>query len=184
MATVEEIFKTLSSHMIKGIMIHEQMADYYDFLNLHGYKRCHEYHSKCEMKAMRKLHRYFINHYNKLIEEEIIENPDVIPSSWYRYTRQEVDTNTKRNAVKAGIEKYVAWEKETKELYENMYNELLDMGEVAAAHKLSCYIHDVDCELKWAQRRHIDLLASDYSISHILGEQKYLHDWYKKRMHK
>lgn len=180
--TVDEVFKELSSHMIKGIMIHEQMSDYYDFLNLHGYKRCHEYHGRCEMKNMRKLHRYFINHYNKLIEEENIDNPNLIPSSWYRYTRQEVDTNTKKSAVRTGIEKWVAWEKETKDLYERMYIELLDMGEAAAANKVACFVHDVDCELKWAQRKHIDLVTADYDIGYILGEQDYLHDWYKKRM--
>jgi hypothetical protein len=146
--TVEEIFKNISSHTIKGVMVHEQMSDYYDFLNLHGYKRMHEYHMHCEMKSMRKLHRYFLNHFNRLIEEDVIENPDIIPSSWYRYTRQEVDVNTKRNAVKSGIEKWVAWEEETKDLYEKMYNELLSLGEVAAAKKISCFIHDVDCELK------------------------------------
>ena len=30
--TVEEIFRDLSAHMVKGVMIHEQLADYYDFL--------------------------------------------------------------------------------------------------------------------------------------------------------
>lgn len=182
--TVEEIFRTISSHMIKGVMIHEQLADYYDFLNLHGYKRCHEYHSKCEMKGMRKLHRYFINHYNRLIEEEVIENPDVIPASWYRYTRQEVDANTKRSAVKSGIERWVSWEEETKTLYEKMYKELMEIGEVAAAKRLCRNIHDVDKELKWAQRKHINLVTSDYDIGYILGEQDHLHDWYKERYDK
>jgi hypothetical protein len=169
--------------MIKGVMIHEQMADYYDFLNLHGYKRCHEYHSKCEMKNLRHLHRYFINHFNRLIEEDPIENPDSIPSSWYRYTRQEVDTNTKRSAVKTGIEKWVAWETETKSLYQKMYTEAMNIGEVAAAKKIACYICGVDKELKWAQRKHLNLLSADYDIGYILGEQDHLHDWYKEKMH-
>ena len=180
--TVEDIFKSISSHMIKGIMIHEQMSDYYDFLNLRGYKRMHEYHMYCEMKAMRKLHRYFINHFNRLIEEDVIENPDIVPSSWYRYTRQEVDVNTKRNAVKSGFEKWVAWEEETKDLYEKMYGELLAIGESAAARKIMCFIQDVDCELKWAQRKHINLVTSDYSISYILGQQDQLHDWYMEKI--
>ena len=180
--TVEEIFRDLSTHGIKGVMLHEQMADYYDFLNLHGYKRCHEYHMFCEMKALRKLHRYFINHFNRLIEEDAFENPDAIPSSWYRYKRQDVDANTKRSAVKSGIEKWVSWEEETKDLYQKMYKELMDIGEVAAAKKVACMVHDVDCELKWAQRKHIDLVTADYSISYIMGEQNYLHDWYVDKM--
>ena len=177
--TIEEIFGKISAHMVKGVMIHEQMSDYYDFLNLHGYKRCHEYHAKCEMKNMRHLHRYFINHFNRLIEETPIENPDVIPSSWYRYTRQEVDANTKRSAVKTGIEKWVAWEEETKDLYEKMYTEAMSIGEIAAAGKIMCYIREVDKELKWAQRTHIDLVTVDYDLGYIMGKQTYLHDKYK-----
>ena len=34
--TVEEIYAELSAHMIKGIMMHEQLANYYDFLGLEG----------------------------------------------------------------------------------------------------------------------------------------------------
>lgn len=181
--TVEEIYKELSSHMIKGVMIHQQLAWYYDFLNLHGYKRCHEYHALKEMCGMQKLHRYFINHHNRLIEEDVIENPNIIPASWYRYTKQEVETGTKRNAVKTGIEKWVAWEQETKNLYERMYQELMSIGEVASAKKICCYIMDVDKELKWATRKHIDLVTADYDIGYILGEQDHLHDWYKEKMH-
>ena len=180
--TVEEIFSKVSAHMVKGVMFHEQMSDYYDFLNLHGYKRGHEYHAKCEMRAMRKLHRYYINHFNKLIVEERVEDPKAIPDGWYKYTRQEVDANTKRNAVKDGIEKWVAWEKDTKDFYESMYIELLDLGEVAACKKMACLVKAVDKELKWAQRHHINLVTADYSISYIMGMQDTWHDWYKKRM--
>ena len=42
--TVEEIFSKISQRMIGGLMFHEQMSNYYDFLNLRGYKKCHEYH--------------------------------------------------------------------------------------------------------------------------------------------
>ena len=53
--TVEEIFSKVSAHMIKGMMIHDQLASYYDFLNLHGFKRCHDYHYNKEAKAYRAL---------------------------------------------------------------------------------------------------------------------------------
>lgn len=180
--TVNEIFRDISSHMIYGIMFHSQQADMYDFLNLHGYKRMSEYHLFCEMKGMRKLHRYFLNHFNMLIEEQEIENPDVIPSSWYRYNRRDVDANTKRNAVKTGMESWVTWEEETKQLYERMYKELMELNEVAAAEKISCFICDVDKELKCAQRRHLTLQSSDFSMDFILFEQDALHDCYKEKL--
>ena len=180
--TVDEIFKEISSHMIYGIMFHTQQADMYDFLNLHGYKRMSEYHLFCEMKSMRKLHRYYLNHFNKLIEEDDVGNPNVIPTTWYRYARQDVDANTKRNAVKTAIESWVEWEEKTKDMYEQMYHELMNLGEVAAAQKISCFLCDVDKELKYAQRKHITLKATDYSIDFIEFEQENLHDCYKEKM--
>ena len=166
---VKDIFSELSAHMIKGLMIHTQLSDYYDFLNLHGYKRCHEYHAILEMKDYECLKRYYIEHYNKLVEEKPIENPDVIPTGWYPYSRQEVDVATKRSAVKSGIERWVTWEKETKDLYQRMYRELMSIGEVAAAKMLSKFIKNVDNELKWAQRKHIELVDADYDMSFIIG---------------
>ena len=180
--TVDEIFTDLSGHMVKALMIHDQMSDYYDFLSLRGYKRCHEYHYKREMSGYRRLHRYFINHYGKLIEEGRIDDPEAIPSSWYRYRRDEVDANTKRSAVRSGIEKWVSWEKETKALYEMAYRELLKAEEEASAIFLQEYIKDVDCELKWAERKAIELNSIDYSLAYIIGEQKHLHDKYKRKM--
>ena len=35
-----------------------------------------------------------MNHYNMFAHFEDMNNPQVIPDSWYRYTRQEVDTGT------------------------------------------------------------------------------------------
>jgi hypothetical protein len=42
--TVEEVFKSIAERQLQGLMMHEDLANYYDFLNLHGYKKCQEYH--------------------------------------------------------------------------------------------------------------------------------------------
>ena len=182
--TVDEIFAEVSAHMIKGLMIHTQLADYYDFLGLQGYKRCHEYHALKESCSYRGINRYFINHYNKLVPEKEIENPDIIPENWYRYTRQDVDANTKRNAVKSGLEKWVEWEQDTKKFYEQMYVELMNLQEVSGALKMKELICDVDQELKKAQRYHLNKMATDYNINSIISEQGRKHKKYKKKLEK
>lgn len=180
--TVDEIYSELSAHMVKGLMAHEQLANYYDFLGLKGYKRCHEYHYLDETCNYRRLCRYFINHHSKLIPEREIENPDIIPSSWYRYTRQNVDNTTKVNAVRNGVTLWVDWETETKELYERMYTELINIGEVASALKLKEFICDVDKELKEAERKQLDLRAVDFSLEYIIQTQHDIHKKYKEKM--
>ena len=177
-----EIFSNISAHFIKGLMFHDQMANYYDFLQLRGYKRCHEYHFKAESCNYRKLNRYYINHYNKLIEEQRVDDPKVIPESWYKYKREDVDIQTKRQAIKSAMFKWVSWERETKEKLQQAYMQLIDENEVASAIFIGKFIEDVDCELKWAERKYIDLSSVDFDMTYILGEQKKLHDKYKSML--
>lgn len=181
---VEEIFTKLKNHMLEGMVFHDQLARYYDFLNLKGYKRCHEFHYFEETIGYRKLCRYFMNHYNMFIPYDDMDNPQVIPESWYRYTRQEVDPGTKKTAIKTGVEKWVKWEKATKQLYQDMYHELISIGEVAAAKKVAEYVCDVDCELKYAERKHIDLETIGYDLPTIVMEQHELHEKYRKMLEK
>ena len=75
-----------------------------------------------------------------------------------------------------------AWEKETKSLYQMAYRELMALKEEAAAIFIQHYIEAVDCELKWAERKAIELETVDYNLAFIIGEQKRLHDKYKRKM--
>jgi len=180
--TCEEIFKGLSEHMVKGLMIHEQLANYYDFLGLYGYRDCHEYHFIHESCMYRKLCRYYVNHYNKLIPEMEFEQVSEIPESWYNHIRQDVDSNTKRNAVKEGLRKWVEWETETKELYCNMYKEMLENGSVASAKFFERFIEDVDHELKKATKYWLNKEAVDYDMIVIIDEQEEKETKYESKL--
>ena len=178
----KEIFSKISAHQIKGMMIHDQLANYYDFLGLEGYKRCHEYHFMQETCAYRGICRYFINHHNMLIPEERIENPDVIPASWFEHIREDVDATTKKNAVKSGLAKWIAWERDTKIFYQQMYHELMELGEIASAFKVKELICDVDNELKKAERYLLNKETTGYDLVQIIDEQKSKHKKYQKKM--
>lgn len=182
--TVEEVFASLGAHMIGGMMVHESMANYYDFLGLKGYKRCQEYHYLSETISYRSVCRYFINHHGKLIPEQEIDDPEVIPESWYTHKRTDVDTATKRKAVQDGYFKWKDWEMKTLELYKKLHKELLELGEIADAAKVEDLICDVSQELKFIDRDILDLEAVDYDIVYIVECQKCLHEKYKKKMKK
>lgn len=176
--TVEEIFTKLLTHMLTGVMVHEGFANYFAFLGLEGYHRCHEYHHYEETHSYRETYTYYIEHYNQLITLDWIENPDVVPSYWYGHTRQEVDTNTKKESVKSGIANWVAWEQETKKTYQSLYNELISLGEVAAASCVMELVEDVDEELKEAENLQLNLAAVNYDMTVIIPEQEKI---YKKK---
>ena len=154
---VSEIFARLKAHILEGIVFHDEMVRYYGFLNLDDWKNEHEWHYTEETDGYRQLCDYYMNHYNALIPVLPMDRPDVIPESWYRHTRQDVDETTKKNAKQAGINKWVDWERETKDLYQDMWKELVAIGEIAAAQFISRYIRAVDNELKNAEKHNLDL---------------------------
>lgn len=180
--TIEEVFSHLSAHMVKGLMIHDQLAAAYDFLNLCGYKKCHEYHYFMESCSYRCLQHYYIKHYHKLIPETSINNPQIIPSNWFKYAKSDVDTNTKRSAIRDLMKKWVDWEIEAKSLLEQSYKELYDQGEIGAALKIGCFLKDTSEELARAQEEQNNLESMGYDIVFIIEAQKRLKDKYAHKM--
>ena len=182
--TIEEIYSSLASHMILGMMTHQHLANYYDFLGLKGYRKCHQYHYLKQTCEYRKLCRDYINSFNKLIMQSNINPPSIIPSNWYRYTRFDVDPDTKQKAVKNGLQLWVSWETQTKKLYENMYSEAMNIGQVAAALTIKGMIQDVDKELKEAEQYHLNKKALNYDLYDIISDQECQYQEYKKRYKK
>ena len=182
--TYEEVFQQMSAHMIKGVMFHQQMTDYFDFLNLFGYKKMSEYHALAELDNYKQLHTYFLNHYNKLIPESQFENVDIIPKEWYEKTRHDIDIESKKNAVKEAFIKWIEWEKGTKQFFSQMYKELDNNVEVASAFKIGEFVEDVDNELKWCERKYIELQGTDFAMDFILDEQQYYYELYKMKLSK
>ena len=77
------------------------------------------------------------------------------------------------------MEKWVAWETETKVLYQAMRQELCAISEVAAALYLECLICDVDEELVWAQKKQIKFETLGYDIGAIIQCSDALQKIYK-----
>ena len=153
----EEVFSRLKAHALEGMVFHDEMVRYYGFLNLDEWKYEHKHHYEDETRGYHELCDYYINHYNMLIPHTPMNRPDVIPDSWYRYARQDVDTGTRRNAIEVGARKWVEWERQTKQVYQEAWKELIDIGEVAAAHFIAKYVCAVDDELKCAKKKYMTL---------------------------
>lgn len=159
--------------MLNGMMIHSEFADYYCFLGIKHYADMHEERFCDESKAYRKLCRFYLTTHNKLLSKPVFNYESIIPQSWYKYKRSEVDVNTLRNSVNSGIETWETWEtweRETKSIYQKMYSALLELNEIDSAAMLKTIIFDVSEELKHAEQKHLRLKAMDYSVAAIFGE--------------
>ena len=119
--------------MVRGLMTHSDFADYYYFLGLEKYGDEHHERYVDESLCHRKLQKWYILHYNKLLPQERVDYKTFIPESWHKYNRFDVDSGTISKSVKTGLNMWVDWERETKKLYEQMYKELMTLDEITAA---------------------------------------------------
>lgn len=182
MRTVDDVFIELGSHMVEGLMIHEQLMSCYLFLGLEGYAKCHEYRYLDESKAYIRLQRYYSDHHRGILNPGKIDPPDIIPESWINNKKENMDLETRRKAVKAAYEEWIRWETSTKELYNRAYHELLDIGETASALFVGKYVKDVDAELADAMNDKLHKEAIAYDMVSIVEEQESLRKFYKKKI--
>lgn len=177
-----EILSRIAERMLKGIMIHSQFADYYGFLGLEGYQKCHTYRYFDESKSYRDLSDFCLKHCNKILTEPSFDNPRIIPEDWKQYYRQQVNSEVRLSAIKVGIDKWIEWELETKKLYEQCYNSLISENEISIAFEIEKLIKEVSIELINAEQEKIELEIINYDMPSILQEQKELCKLYNKKL--
>ena len=180
--TIEEIFSQIAQRMIEGLMTHSQLADYFSFLGLKGYHKCHIYHYFEENSNYKKIAEYYMTHYNRLLIDMPFKNPNVIPENQFQFNRYQVSMDSRKSAIKTGIERQVTQERGTKKFYEQHYQALTQLGEHAAAAELKKYIVGVDYELAEAEQMFLELEAINYDISDIVMIQNDIEKQYKKKL--
>lgn len=179
--TIEEIFNTLAAHMSQGIQIHKDFITIFSFLGLKGWKECHCYHYYDEIGNCQELCNYYMRCYHKMIEIKEVKKTEIIPPSWYKYTQFDVDVSTKRSTIRDMMKHWVDWEKSTKQLLQQMYKELYDIGEIAAVSKIEEFLCDVTEELQDAEEKWLKLEAIGYDMGLIMDEQEALYKEYKDK---
>lgn len=178
--TIEEIFSELANHMAEGILYHNNLSKAYDFLGLFGFSKCQTYHAIEETQSYHALIHYYSTHYHKMLQDKELKSPELIPSSWYKYTTMDVDAGTKRNSIRELMTKWIQWEKSTKELYQSIRQEAYTLGDVAAALEIDKLIKDVTDELKHAEKKFIKLETIGYDLPTIIDWQQPMYRKYKK----
>lgn len=184
--SIDEIFSKMSEHMIKGMMVHEQLMNSYLYLGLKGYAACHEYHYLEETKGHIRLNTYKIEHYDSLVVGTFDRSdvPRIVPDSWFTFKRNTVDANTRTKAIAAAYDEWINWESETKALYEEIYSDLINQGEIPFAEFAKEYILDVEEELVYAKSERLAKSSMDFDIVSILEEQEQYERSFKKKIRK
>ena len=72
--------------------------------------------------------------------------------------------------------------KKQKNLYKDLYGQLIDLKEYNDACYVKCLICDVEEELAQAKKEHLNLKDADFNINSIISEQKEIYKKYKNKI--
>lgn len=184
----DDIFWEIDRRFIKALMFHSEMSYLFSFIGLHGFKRLHQYQYFSESYERDKLHHFYLDHVNKLIQtykgdkDTYTKGVEVIPKDWAKYSRMDISNGVVSKSVKQAFDQYKEWEEETKCLYESCSLLLAEKGELCLSNYVSDMAEDVSKELKKIYRIIEELNVSEYDWMYILSMQKHLHDEYKCKL--
>ena len=179
-----EIFSALLSQQKKAVSFHEQLCVVFNFLNLHGFKRWHEYQNVTESETMRKIYRHYIKHHDRLIKPLPLEGMDEIPNDWYNAERSEVTSAIVAQYTKRGLQAHIQWETDSLENLQAFAKRLLALGEIDDYSFVARMICDVSKELEKVKRVYYKISATGFDVVFIEEMQDEIHDKYKERLQK
>ena len=106
---------------------------------------------------------------------------NIIPKEWERHTTHDIDDSVIPKYTKMALKTYYEWETETKELYKELCNKLLQMGEHSDYEFLKELVLDVEKEIKKIMRLYENLNGTGYDVNAIQSVQDKYHEKYKKK---
>lgn len=177
----EEVYMALDEQMCRGICFHEQLADYFCFLGLQGFKRMLEYQYMKECADKRKLHKRYIDMHHKIIPVQQVQSPVFIPKDWSRYTTKDIDDSVVPKFVRSALSAYIDWEEKAKAVYEEQCEMLMKMNMISDYEYVKTLVGDVEKELKKIHRMVEKLNGTGYDVNMIHGMQDKYHEKYKKK---
>lgn len=178
---LEDVYLKVDERMCKALNFHEQLADYFCFLGLQGFKRMCEYQYMKECAEKRKVHKRYIDMHHKILPTVGCTGMNIIPKEWERHTTHDIDDSVIPKYTKTALKTYYDWEVETKEIYKELCNKLLQMGEHSDYEFLKELVLDVEKEIKKIMRLYENLNGTGYDVNAIQSMQDKYHEKYKKK---
>lgn len=182
--SVLDIFTEMSAHIIEGTMLHESLMKAYLFLSLFGYATCHEYHYLSETRGHIRLCKYVSRYLGSLVSPVPNVENDIVPNSWIMSRQTDISPQVRKEALVSSFHEWLNWEENTVALYERLYKETVELGDVTSSEFIKSYILDAKSEVVYARNELISKKAMDFDIVSILEEQKFLEVKFRKRIRK
>lgn len=146
----------------EGVVYHENMTDYYRFLNLDCLKEIHCCQSMEELKNLQKTKDCYTQIYLSIPKYDM-ENTTLIPPEWYNKSSLDITKGAIKSLSKDSLYHWLDWEKGTLEIYKEAAKHFKENMAFYQLKIVNCLIKDVSHEICEIEELIIDGLAYDFS---------------------
>ena len=168
---MREIFKKLSNRMVGAMMIHTQLTELFNFIDLKSDAKRQKKQLHDESDGLLELEKYAAQHHHVLITSDNPSQVDILNLSVLKQPNDKLSPDDKIHLIQYAVEEWIKWERESKIIYEDAYRSLVDMSEIAAADFVLQYVKDVDKELRDAELLYGVRDAIDWDLATIYDKQ-------------
>jgi hypothetical protein len=168
---MHEIFKKLSNRMVGAMMIHTQLTELFNFIDLESDAKRQKKQLHEESDGLLKLEKYAAQHHHILITSDNPPQVDILNLDILERLNDKLSPDDKIRLIQYALKEWIEWEKKSKVIYEDSYRNLVDMSEIAAADFVLQYVKDVDKELRDAELLYRIRDAIDWDLATIYDEQ-------------
>lgn len=146
-----DVFQKLSNRMVGAMMIHTQLTELFNFIDLKvdAKRQKKQFHE--ESDGLLKLEKYCAQHHHMLVTSDDPPQVDILDLGLLKEPNTQLSPDDKIYLIQYAMKKWIEWEKESKTIYEDAYRSLVDMSEIASAQFVLNYVEDVDVELSDAE---------------------------------
>ena len=144
--TCKDAMLNIIKRQTEGLMYHDEMTDYYAFLNLGMLKKLHKKQTEEELEALQKAKCTYISAFG-MIPFYTAEDPRAIPPDWKNKTNSEVDETSLQFLAQASLSDYLKWEEDTCEIYKASAEALKENMNFHLYRKVCDMIEDVQKEI-------------------------------------
>lgn len=168
---MHEIFKKLSNRMVGAMMVHTQLTELFNFIDLEPDAKRQKKQLHDESDGLLKLEKYAAQHHHILITSDNPPQVDILNLGMLKQSSDQLSPENRAYLIRYAMKEWIEWEKESKIMYEDAYRNLVDMSEIAAADFVLQYVRDVDKELKDAELLYRVRDAIDWDLPTIYDKQ-------------
>lgn len=168
---MHEIFKKLSNRMVGAMMVHTQLTELFNFIDLEFDAKRQKKQLHDESDGLLKLEKYAAQHHHILITSDNPPQVDILNLGMLKQSSDQLSPENRAYLIRYAMKEWIEWEKESKIMYEDAYHNLIDMSEIAAADFVLQYVRDVDKELKDAELLYRVRDAIDWDLPTIYDKQ-------------